>query len=107
VPDYDFFCLNKYYGWYVGHGNIDATLKGLSDKLDEFHSAFGKPMILNSAIPWRRSGGPGTQHLRFVPGRGRACFASAPSALPARLKLGKGLSIFLRRRREGLIGECR
>ena len=59
VPDYDFFCLNKYYGWYVGHGNIDATLQGLSDKLDEFHQAFGKPMMITEfgadAVPGMHS----------------------------------------------------
>ncbi len=59
VPDYDFFCLNKYYGWYIGHGNIDETLQGLDDKLDEFHRAFGKPMMITEfgadAVPGMHS----------------------------------------------------
>ena len=59
APDYDFFCLNKYYGWYVGHGNIDATLEGLSNKLDEFYQAFGKPMMITEfgadAVPGMHS----------------------------------------------------
>ncbi|NBB72592.1 MAG: hypothetical protein GVY35_02820 [Bacteroidetes bacterium] len=46
APDYDFFCLNKYYGWYVGHGRIDDTLDAFEAKLDEFYEAFGKPMMV-------------------------------------------------------------
>jgi beta-glucuronidase len=46
APYYDFFCINKYYGWYIGHGEIDATLPGFEECLDRFHAAFGKPMIV-------------------------------------------------------------
>lgn len=46
APFYDFFCINKYYGWYIGHGEIDATLPGFEECLERFHAAFGKPMIV-------------------------------------------------------------
>ncbi len=43
---YDFVCINKYYGWYIGAGQIDATLDGFSDCLDRFYEAFGKPVMI-------------------------------------------------------------
>jgi beta-glucuronidase len=43
---YDLLGLNKYYGWYIGPGQIDQAQKAISDCLDTFHSAFKKPMIL-------------------------------------------------------------
>ncbi|NBD37440.1 MAG: beta-glucuronidase [Verrucomicrobia bacterium] len=46
MHEYDFICLNKYYGWYIGHGRIDDTLEAFSRKLDEFHKAFQKPMMV-------------------------------------------------------------
>lgn len=46
APFYDFFCINKYYGWYVGHGDIDGTLQAFEECLERFHNAFGKPMIV-------------------------------------------------------------
>jgi beta-glucuronidase len=46
APYYDFFCINKYYGWYIGHGEIDGTLPGFEECLEGFHKAFGKPMIV-------------------------------------------------------------
>lgn len=52
---YDFVCINKYYGWYLGAGQIDTTLCELSDCLDRFYDAFGKPVMLSEfgadAIP--------------------------------------------------------
>ncbi len=43
---YDFVCINKYYGWYLGPGCIDETMCELSDCLDRFYDAFQKPVML-------------------------------------------------------------
>ncbi len=43
---YDFVCINKYYGWYLGPGRIDDTMGELSDCLDRFYDAFKKPVML-------------------------------------------------------------
>ena len=43
---YDFVCINKYYGWYIGPGRIDETLPDFSACLDRFYNAFKKPVML-------------------------------------------------------------
>ncbi len=43
---YDIICLNKYYGWYYGAGQIDETLSDLSACMDRFHNAFDKGVIM-------------------------------------------------------------
>jgi beta-glucuronidase len=59
APFYDFLCINKYYGWYIGHGEIDATLPGFEECLEGFYKAFGKPMIVGEfgadAVPGMHS----------------------------------------------------
>ncbi len=44
---YDIVCLNKYYGWYLGAGQIDETLPDLSECMDNFYNAFGKGIIIS------------------------------------------------------------
>jgi beta-glucuronidase len=46
-PFYDFVCLNKYYGWYINHGDIEGTLQAMGQCLDEYHRAFSKPIVLS------------------------------------------------------------
>ncbi len=59
IPYYDFICLNKYYGWYIGHGEIDKTLDAFEKCLDEYYAAFKKPLILTEfgadAVPGMHS----------------------------------------------------
>ncbi len=43
---YDIVCLNKYYGWYTGAGQIDETLEAFSECLERFYKNFGKGIIL-------------------------------------------------------------
>lgn len=43
---YDFICLNKYYGWYIEPGQIDATLPQLREELERFHEAFHKGILM-------------------------------------------------------------
>ncbi len=43
---YDIVCINKYYGWYYGPGQIDTTLPEFSACLDRFYDAFGKGVIV-------------------------------------------------------------
>lgn len=46
MKHYDVVCINKYYGWYMGPGDIDGTLSEFSKCMDRFYEAFEKPMIL-------------------------------------------------------------
>ena len=43
---YDVVCINKYYGWYTGAGQIEATLPAFEQCLESFRNAFGKPVVL-------------------------------------------------------------
>ncbi|MBQ8637740.1 MAG: beta-glucuronidase [Lachnospiraceae bacterium] len=43
---FDVVCINKYYGWYIGSGRIEGTLKNLDACLERFRNTFGKPMII-------------------------------------------------------------
>lgn len=44
---YDIVCLNKYYGWYIGPGQIDNTLPEFEACLERFYNAFGKGIIVS------------------------------------------------------------
>ncbi|MGI6279874.1 MAG: beta-glucuronidase [Acutalibacteraceae bacterium] len=44
---YDMVCINKYYGWYLGPGQIDETLDDFRSCIERFRKAFGKPVILS------------------------------------------------------------
>lgn len=44
---YDVVCINKYYGWYVGHGQIEEALPEFTKCIERFRDAFGKPMIIS------------------------------------------------------------
>jgi len=43
----DVVCINRYNGWYVQSGRIDAGVALLSDELDRIYDKFKKPMILS------------------------------------------------------------
>lgn len=43
---YDLICVNKYYGWYLGSGQIDATLNELSECIDHFHNEANQLVIV-------------------------------------------------------------
>jgi beta-glucuronidase len=43
----DFIGVNKYFGWYVGHGRNDAvTTQALVDCLQSFYDTYQKPILL-------------------------------------------------------------
>lgn len=43
----DFLGLNKYYGWYIGHGrNDEGTTQAFVDCLQSFYDAYKKPILL-------------------------------------------------------------
>lgn len=44
---FDWIGVNKYYSWYQGTGEIDATLNDFTDLLKSFHAAYGKPILLS------------------------------------------------------------
>lgn len=46
MEHYDVVCINKYYGWYIGIGDIDGTLPEFGACMDRFYEAFKKPMIV-------------------------------------------------------------
>ncbi|RPI96802.1 MAG: hypothetical protein EHM39_10500, partial [Chloroflexi bacterium] len=43
----DVVCLNRYYGWYMQSGQIEAGLDRLSDEIDLLHRLYPKPFILS------------------------------------------------------------
>ncbi|HWL51190.1 MAG TPA: beta-glucuronidase [Chthoniobacteraceae bacterium] len=43
---FDVIAINRYYGWYVAGGQLDAGAGMLADELDALHAKFGKPIIL-------------------------------------------------------------
>lgn len=43
---YDVVCINKYYGWYLYPGEIDAGMEEFGECLDNFHKKFNKPIVL-------------------------------------------------------------
>jgi beta-glucuronidase len=42
----DVVCLNRYYGWYTEHGQLDEGCARLSAELDELHEKYPKPLLL-------------------------------------------------------------
>ncbi len=44
LPAMDVICLNRYYGWYVFGGNLDAAKQALAMEL-KFWESFGKPVM--------------------------------------------------------------
>jgi beta-glucuronidase len=43
---FDVVCINRYYGWYVFGGRLDAGARELARELDSLHAKFGKPIII-------------------------------------------------------------
>ena len=46
IKFYDFIALNKYYGWYINPGEIDGSLNGLSQCIDNYYRIFKKPVFI-------------------------------------------------------------
>lgn len=46
IPYFDVMCLNKYYGWYTGCGQIEEMLPEFEACLDNFYDTFKKPLIV-------------------------------------------------------------
>jgi len=42
----DVVCINRYWGWYIGGGNIPGAVKGISNELDETYKLTQKPIML-------------------------------------------------------------
>ncbi|MFX1446342.1 MAG: beta-glucuronidase [Promethearchaeota archaeon] len=51
----DIVCMNRYYAWYIGPGQIDEGCEDLSKEIDKFYQKYKKPIILTEfgadAIP--------------------------------------------------------
>ncbi len=61
----DFICLNRYYGWYVNHNDLDSAILGYRAELKGWVETFGKPLVITEygadtlpgahsihALPW-------------------------------------------------------
>jgi beta-glucuronidase len=46
IDMFDVVCLNRYYGWYLFTGDLEAAEKGLEQELREWETKFGKPIIM-------------------------------------------------------------
>ncbi|KAF6818847.1 beta-glucuronidase precursor [Colletotrichum plurivorum] len=44
---FDVLCLNRYYGWYLHTGDLEAAEKGLETELLGWQAKFGKPIIMS------------------------------------------------------------
>lgn len=44
---FDVICLNRYYGWYLNTGDLEAAEVDMEDELRAWQDKFGKPMILS------------------------------------------------------------
>lgn len=44
---FDVICLNRYYGWYLNTGDLEAAEADMEDELRAWQDKFGKPMILS------------------------------------------------------------
>ena len=42
---FDLICVNRYYGWYAGPGDIDAAMRNLEDELRAW-ARYGKPIVV-------------------------------------------------------------
>ena len=45
APTMDVICVNRYYGWYIFPGNLDAAQQATRAEL-EYFAAFGKPLMI-------------------------------------------------------------
>jgi beta-glucuronidase len=58
----DVVAINRYYGWYVLGGQLDASIEALEKELDALHTAYPKPMIFTEfgaeALPGSHSTPP-------------------------------------------------
>lgn len=44
----DVICLNRYYGWYIQHGNLDLAIEGLRAELKKWHEKYpDKPIMFS------------------------------------------------------------
>lgn len=43
---FDVLCLNRYYGWYISTGDLEAAEIGLEEELREWQEKYNKPMIM-------------------------------------------------------------
>ena len=43
----DIVLINRYWGWYVLGGRLEAARDGLEQELDELHSKLGKPIVIS------------------------------------------------------------
>ncbi|KAJ0426611.1 beta-glucuronidase [Aspergillus carlsbadensis] len=43
---FDVLCLNRYYGWYINTGNLEAAEPGLEKDLRSWQSKYDKPIIM-------------------------------------------------------------
>ncbi|UPK93312.1 hypothetical protein LCI18_004247 [Fusarium solani-melongenae] len=43
---FDVICLNRYYGWYLNTGDLEAAEEGLEQELREWEGKYGKPIIM-------------------------------------------------------------
>ncbi len=46
LEPFDVIGINRYYGWYVLGGQLDAGGEALANELDALHAKFGKPIII-------------------------------------------------------------
>ncbi|KAL4882577.1 beta-glucuronidase [Aspergillus karnatakaensis] len=44
---FDVLCLNRYYGWYINTGNLEAAEPGLEKDLRSWQSKYDKPIIMS------------------------------------------------------------
>jgi beta-glucuronidase len=42
----DFICLNRYYGWYVNHNDLDSAILGYRNELKGWVETFNKPLVI-------------------------------------------------------------
>jgi beta-glucuronidase len=56
---FDVLCVNRYFGWYIGLGDLETARATLAADLTEWHERFGKPVIVTEygadAYPGLRS----------------------------------------------------
>ncbi|KAL2681388.1 hypothetical protein Neosp_008999 [[Neocosmospora] mangrovei] len=43
---FDVICLNRYYGWYLNTGDLEAAEESLEQELREWEGKYGKPIIM-------------------------------------------------------------
>ena len=104
----DVVMINRYYGWYVEPGDLEAAERGLEAELQAWATTHGKPIIVTEYGADTMSGlhTDGRQHLeRGIPGR-------AARDVPPRLRPHGGgggrARLELRRLRDGaLLHACR